>query len=112
MQTASVVALALALDRSGQKDEAKAILAERVRPDAKPVLADPRVADALADAGVSHESDALLATALEATDPSASRDAWHRYLEGAGGKSVWADHARSHESSSPARATQKKERPR
>jgi tetratricopeptide (TPR) repeat protein len=112
MQTASVVALALALDRSGQRDEAKAVLAERVRSDAKPVLADPRVTDALADAGVSYESEALLATALESADPGASRDAWHRYLEGAGGKSAWADHARTHESSSPARPTPKKERPR
>ena len=59
MQTASVVGLALALDRSGQKDEAKAVLAERVRSDAKPLLADPRVTEALADAGVAHEADAL-----------------------------------------------------
>ena len=113
MQTASVVALALALDRSGQKEEAKAVLAERVRPDAKPVLADPRVTEALADAGVSHESDALLATALESTDPSAARDVWHRYLEGAGGKSPWSDHARTHESASPARPKDRsKERPK
>jgi tetratricopeptide (TPR) repeat protein len=112
MQTASVVALALALDRAGQKEEAKAVLAERVRSDAKPVLSDPRVVDALADAGVAYESDALLATALESTDPSASRDAWHRYLEGAGAKSSWADHARTHESASPARPTPKKERPK
>jgi tetratricopeptide (TPR) repeat protein len=112
MQTASVVALALALDRSGQKDEAKAVLAERVRPDAKPVLADARVAEALADAGVAFESDALLATALESTDASAAREAWRRYQEGPGGKSAWAEHARTHESSSSARQTPKKERPR
>ena len=113
MQTASVVALALALDRSGQKEEAKAVLAERVRADAKPVLADPRVSDALADAGVSYESDALLATALEATDAAASRDAWHRYLERAGAKSAWAEHARSHESSGNSRPRDpKRERPK
>ena len=113
MQTASVVALALALDRSGQREEAKAVLAERVRSDAKPVLADARVADALADAGVSYESDALLATALEVTDPSSAREAWHRYQEGAGGKSPWSEHARTHESTSAARPKdQKKERPR
>ncbi len=113
MQTASVVALALALDRAGQKEEAKAVLAERVRSDAKPVLADPRVTDALADAGVAYESDALLATALETTDPSAARGAWHRYLEGVGAKSAWNDHARTHESAAPARPREmKREGPR
>jgi tetratricopeptide (TPR) repeat protein len=105
MQVASVVALALALDRSGQKDEAKAVLAERIRSDAKPILADARIADALADAGVGHESDALLATALEVTDPAAARDVWRRYVEGAGGKGPWADHARAHEGSSSPRNT-------
>jgi len=97
MQVASVVGLALALDRSGQKEEAKAVLAERVRSDAKPILSDSRIVDALADAGVPYEADALLATALEITDPGAARDVWHRYLEGAGGKGPWADHARAHE---------------
>ncbi|MBX3191642.1 MAG: hypothetical protein KF819_31910 [Labilithrix sp.] len=97
MQIASVVALGLALDRAGQRDEAKAILTERVRSDVKPVLADARVVDALADAGVSHEGGALVATALELTDPAAAREAWKRYVEGAGGKGPWADHARAHE---------------
>lgn len=112
MQVASVVALALALDRSGQKDEAKAVLAERVRSDAKPVLSDARIADALADAGVAHESDALLGTALEVTDPSAARDVWRRYAEGAGGKGPWSDHARAHEGSSPPRKPAPKEKSR
>ena len=103
MQVASVVGLALALDRSGQKDEARAVLAERVRSDAKPILSDARIKDALADAGVAHEADALLATALEITDPAAARDVWHRYLEGAGGKGAWADHARAHEGAAGAR---------
>lgn len=103
MQIASVVGLALALDRAGQKEEAKAVLAERVRSDAKPILSDARVSDALSAAGVSHESDALLATTLEVTDPAAARDVWHRYLEGPGGKGPWADHARSHEGASPIR---------
>jgi tetratricopeptide (TPR) repeat protein len=113
MQTASVVALALALDRSGQKEEAKAVLAERVRADVRPVLADARVVEALADAGVSHESEALLATGLEAGDPSGARDAWRRYLEGAGARSPWSEQARAHESASAGRPRDaKKERPR
>jgi tetratricopeptide (TPR) repeat protein len=97
MQLASVVALALALDRSGQRDEARAVVAERVHDGAKAALSDPRVADALADAGVAHEKDALLATALEGTDAAAAREAWRRFLEGAGGKGPWAEHARQHE---------------
>jgi tetratricopeptide (TPR) repeat protein len=107
MQVASVVGLALALDRSGQKEEAKAVLAERVRSDAKPILADPRVAEALADAGVAHEGDALLATALEVTDPAAARDVWRRYLDGPGGKGAWSDHARAHEGTSGAAKKEK-----
>lgn len=94
MQIASVVGLALALDRAGLREEARAVLAERVRGDAKPMLSDARVTESLADAGVPHEADALLATALEAVDASASREGWQRYLAGAGGKGPWADHAR------------------
>jgi tetratricopeptide (TPR) repeat protein len=103
MQVASVVGLALALDRSGQKEEARAVLAERVRSDAKAILSDARITEALADAGVAHEADALVATALEVTDPSAARETWRRYAEGAGGKGPWADHARAHEGAAPAR---------
>ncbi|MDB4945572.1 MAG: hypothetical protein JWP97_5106 [Labilithrix sp.] len=95
LQVASVVALALALDRAGQKDEARAVLAERVRSDAKASLADARVQEALADAGASTESEALLATALEPTDPAGARDAWRKYLEGPAGKGPWAEHART-----------------
>jgi tetratricopeptide (TPR) repeat protein len=99
MQLASLVGLALALDRSGQREEAKAVLAERVRGDVKAVLADPKVVEALADAGVTSESDALSAIALELFDGNAAREAWHRYVEGAGGKGAWAEHARQREAS-------------
>lgn len=98
MQLASVVALALALERAGQRDEARAVLAERIREGARPSLSDARITEALADAGVPHEADALLAIALEAADPGGARDAWRRYVEGAGGKGSWADHARARES--------------
>ncbi|MBX3217608.1 MAG: hypothetical protein KF850_36590 [Labilithrix sp.] len=97
MQVASVVALALALDRAGQRDEARAVLAERVRSDVKPHLADPRVTEAMADAGSAAEVDALAALGLEASagdGGAASREAWRRYLDGAGGNGPWAEHAR------------------
>ncbi|HVJ90431.1 MAG TPA: hypothetical protein VM580_11565 [Labilithrix sp.] len=94
MQVASVVALALALDRSGQREEARAVLWERVRSGARQWLADPRVVEALADAGVGYETDALVAVALEGIDATLAKDAWRKYLEGPGGKSPWAEHAR------------------
>jgi hypothetical protein len=102
-----VVALALALDRSAQREEAKAVLAERVRTDAKAILGDARVVESLTKAGVAHEMEALVATAHEPVDGAAAREAWRKYLEGAGGKGRWADHARSHDSGSggkPAKA--------
>jgi hypothetical protein len=114
MQLASVVGLALALDRAGQADEARAVLAERVHADARPLLGDPRIVEALGDAGVAHEREALLAMALEPSDAPAAREAWRRYLEGAGGKGPWADHARAHESGGARRDARPaaKERPR
>jgi tetratricopeptide (TPR) repeat protein len=90
----AVAALALALDRSGQRDEAKAILAERSLGDVRGALADARVKEALAAAGAGAEAHALQAVALEASDPPAARDAWKAYVEG---KGMWIDHAKQHE---------------
>ncbi len=107
MQVASVVGLALALDRAGLREEAKAVLAERVREGAKNVLAEPKVIEALADAGVPHESDALVAIALEPTDAAGAREAWRKYVDGAGGKGPWADHARGRAGHAPAKPAAK-----
>jgi tetratricopeptide (TPR) repeat protein len=96
MRVASIAGLALALDRAGMGEEAKAVLAERVRSDPRPLLSDPRVTDALADAGVPHEGDALLAMALEGYDAGLAKDAWRRYLEGEGARGPWNHHAREH----------------
>ncbi|AKV02523.1 hypothetical protein AKJ09_09186 [Labilithrix luteola] len=97
LQVASVVGLALALDRAGQRDEAKAVLAERVRDGAKALLKDARVLGALSDAGVPEESDALAGMALEGVDAAGAREAWKKYLDGPGGKGPWASHASGHE---------------
>ncbi len=95
MHVASLAGLALALDRSGRKDEAGVLLAaERAGESARAALREARVLEALADAGVAHEVDSLLAVALAANDPAGAREAWARYLEGAGGKGPWGDHAR------------------
>lgn len=112
MQVASTVALALALDRAGEKDEAKAVLAERARSDVKALLSDPRVSEALVNAGVRHEQDALIAIALEAVDPPVARESWKKYVEGAGGKGPWAEHARSHEGGTGKPAAKPKPAPR
>ncbi len=97
LQLASIIALALALDRSGQTDEATAVLAARVQGDVRRVLADKRVADVLKNANLSHELHALTAFALEGVDAAGAKAAWARYLEGPGGKGPWAAHARTRE---------------
>ena len=87
----------LALDRAGQKEEAKAALADRIHSDVRSFLVgDPRIREALSDAGAAQETDALLAYALEGPDPAGSKEAGKKYLEGPGGKGPWADHARDH----------------
>lgn len=101
LQLAAVVAFALALDRAGQRDESKAVLAERVRSDPKPSLSDPKVAEALADAGVPGDFDALLAIAQETTDAAAAKESWKRFTDGAGGKGPWAEHAKQHQGPQP-----------
>lgn len=113
MQVASVVALALALDRAGQREEAKAVIAERVRSDVRPLLADPRVTAALADAGAAFDAPALAAMALETSgDAGAARESWRKFLDGPGGKGPWAEHARAHEASGGKPAAQPARRPR
>ena len=89
---ASVLALALALDRAGQRDEAKGVLAERGKIDPKTLLGDPRVKEAVANAAATGEVDALTAIGLEGSDPQGARDAWSRYQQT---KGAWADHARN-----------------
>jgi tetratricopeptide (TPR) repeat protein len=96
-QIVSALSLALALDRAGDKDEARAMLAERVHGDPRPVLASARAKDLLGPAGAP-EAPALVAIALEISDPAAARAEWQRYVEAASGaKGPWIDHARAHE---------------
>jgi len=81
--------LALALDRQGANDEARAIVSElasqRRRPSPIPV-ADSESPDELA----------ARALVLEVTDPRQAVDAWGRYLACAGDGAPFADHARAH----------------
>ncbi len=94
----AVLALALALDRAGDRDEARAVLAEQARGDVRGVLGDPRAREIFSASGATPEADAMAALAFEASgEASAAREAWRIYLESAGAKGTWADHARAHE---------------
>ena len=90
------LALALALDRGGAADEARALLADRAPADPRAALATARAKELLAVAPT--EGHALLAFALESSDPAAARTAWGEYLA-ASPASPWAAHARAHAAS-------------
>jgi tetratricopeptide (TPR) repeat protein len=93
-QVVSVLALALALDRAGEKDEARALVVERIKGDPRPVLATTRAQELVAPA-LANETHALRALALEPTDPAAARAEWQAYIDHAG-SGPWVDHARAH----------------
>jgi tetratricopeptide (TPR) repeat protein len=101
-QTLAVMALALALDRAGEADEARAVLAERVHADPRPSLGDARVKEILTTAGAQNEGHAAAALALEPIDARAAKEEWRAYVAAAG-SSPWIDHARRHEAA-PAKA--------
>jgi tetratricopeptide (TPR) repeat protein len=95
VQRVANLVLAMALDRSGERDEAAMTLASRPHENAAALLADPAAIEAmgpLADV----ERAALVALSLEASDPAGARASWSTYLEGPGGAGLWADHARQH----------------
>jgi tetratricopeptide (TPR) repeat protein len=101
VQRVAALALALALDRAGQRPEARIVLSERVHEDAPALLAEPTAIEALGSvADVEHT--ALMAIALEEVDPVSARSAWGAYLEGPGGAGPWAEHARRRAGKSPA----------
>ena len=89
----AVLALALALDRRGDVDESRALLAERAHGDPRPSLASPRAKEVLAVAPA--EASALVALDLGSTDPVGARDAWEQYLAAAP-SGPWTPHARAH----------------
>jgi tetratricopeptide (TPR) repeat protein len=96
-QTFAVLALALALDRAGEAEEARAVLAERVHADPRPVLADPRVKEVLATAAATNEGHAAAALALEGIDGKAAKEEWKAFVAGAPAGVPWLDHAKRHD---------------
>jgi tetratricopeptide (TPR) repeat protein len=86
-----VLALALALDRSGEAGEARTLLAERARGEPRGVVAAWSRKTALAVRP--SEAAALAALALESSDVGGARDAWDASLKAAP-DGPWAAHAR------------------
>jgi len=99
--------LAVALDRSGRTDEARALLSERLRGDPRRLVATEGAKEALGVAPA--EASALVALALEATDQAGARDVWEAYLDEAP-KSPWCDHARAHVAALSKRASPRSRR--
>jgi tetratricopeptide (TPR) repeat protein len=92
-QAVAVEALALALDRRGDLDESRALLAEHTHGDPRIALASVHAKELLAVAPV--EVNALAALALEPSDGAGARDAWDRYLA-ASPSGPWVANARAH----------------
>jgi tetratricopeptide (TPR) repeat protein len=95
VQRVANLGLALALDRAGERAEALMVLAERPHENAVALVVDPAAIEAMGPAS-SVERTALVALALEATDPAAARSSWSTFLDGPGGEGPWAEHARRH----------------
>jgi tetratricopeptide (TPR) repeat protein len=92
LQPVATLALALALDRAGSREEARAMLDERAKAKARDVARDPAVTTLLGP--LAFEGEAMAAIGLEA-DATASQAAWQRFVTAATG-SVWVDHAKAH----------------
>ena len=98
LQPVATLALALALDRSGDHDEARAVLDDRARAAARNIARDATLQSLLGPLGF--ESQALAAIGLESTDPAASHAAWQAFVSAAP-TSPWVDQARSHLGAAP-----------
>ncbi len=88
-----VLVLALALDRRGDAEQARAVLAERSTGDPRELLESKHAKELLA--AVPQETYALAAIALEPTDEAGARDQWQQLIDAAP-SGVWAAHARAH----------------
>ncbi len=97
LQPVATLALALALDRSGAKDEARAVLDDRAKAKARDIARDPGMTTLLGP--LAFEAEAMAAVGLEGTDAAASQAAWQRYVDGAGTSGAWLEHAKNHLSS-------------
>lgn len=93
VQRIASLALALALDRAGDAEQARETVADLVKTKGVPTEIPPELAARFASM---EESHAMRAIGLEQGEPLAAQDAWKAYLAGGGDKRVWAAHARQH----------------
>jgi tetratricopeptide (TPR) repeat protein len=92
-QTVAAYALALALDRRGDADEARALAAARTHGDPRSVFEGSRAKELVA--ATPAEALAMSALALAPLDAAGARDAWTQYLA-ASPNGPFASHARAH----------------
>ncbi|WP_394849262.1 hypothetical protein LZC95_17675 [Pendulispora brunnea] len=93
-QAVAILGLALALDRMGAREEARAVLLERQLANPWPTLSDARARQLLVGPGAERETDALAAIALDVSDPAKAKASWQKYADTAG-SSPWVAHARA-----------------
>jgi len=96
LQVVGVLALGLALDRAGEHEQARALLAERGAREPKKLeiaLADARVKEALSAGPDPGEVHALLGALYEDADPARAAEAYRAYLEKSP-KKPWEAHAK------------------
>ncbi|WP_394820655.1 hypothetical protein [Pendulispora albinea] len=93
-QAVAILGLALALDRLGARDEARAVLLERPLANPWPTLSDARARQLLTPPVSEGETEALAAIALEASDPAKARLSWQKYADTSPG-APWVAHARA-----------------
>ncbi len=96
LQIVGVLGLGLALDRAGEHEEARALLAERGSREPRRLeaaLSDARVREVLAASSDPAEEHALRATLLEDAEPGRAIEAYRAYLDKSPQK-PWEAHAR------------------
>ena len=93
IQPVATLALALALDRSGAHDEAKAILDDRARAAARTIARDTAVSALLGP--LASEAQAMAGIGLEGTDNAGAQAAWTAFVAAAR-TSPWLDHGKGH----------------
>jgi len=89
------VALALALDRQGLREESASVLGTPRASDVVRALALVNVIESLENGASADETEALRAMVLERSDPAASRAAWKKFLEKQAANAPYRAHAES-----------------
>lgn len=93
LKRVATFALALALDRRGEGEQAREIASDMAKTRGVPTEIPPEIT--VRFPGL-EEGHAIRAIGLESTDPPAAAEAWKAYLSGGGDKRAWANHAKAH----------------